>query len=80
MATTVQGLDNLPPYTVMLWNQFESNPTLMYNLFQSTVRPGGRTYHSDVAMDMSSAKFSYALRYWLIESTSIVYCGDWEIN
>lgn len=64
MTSQQQGLENIPAYTVIDWGDFEAHPGLMYNLFEPTVRPGGRTYTSEVVMDMSAAKFNTELRYW----------------
>ncbi|KAK3102161.1 hypothetical protein FSP39_009240 [Pinctada imbricata] len=58
MTSQQQGMENIPAYTVIDWADFEAHPRLMYNLFEPTIRPGGRTYTSEVVMDMSASKFN----------------------
>ena len=64
MSTEAIDLDlrEVPPYTAVLWNQFEQDPRIMYDLFERTIRPGGQTYQSDKVFDMSTAKLNIALR------------------
>ncbi|XP_033762617.1 uncharacterized protein LOC117344075 [Pecten maximus] len=62
MATQTMELAGLPPYTAMLWSQFTACPPLLYNLFESTVRPGGGvSHHSDKVFDMSGSPISRKL-------------------
>ena len=54
MAAVIQGLENLPPYTLMQWDVFKNNPCLMYNLFHK-YRDGAKDrYYTEEVMDMCS--------------------------
>lgn len=62
MAAQAVELGTLPPYTALLWKEFQSCPQLMYNLFESTVRPGNVSHTSDKVFDVSGAMISHQLR------------------
>ncbi|OWF48566.1 uncharacterized protein LOC110452914 [Mizuhopecten yessoensis] len=61
MATHAAELHDLPPYTAMLWSQFQACPPLLYNLFESTVRPGDVAHQSDKVFDVSGSLISHKL-------------------
>ncbi|XP_060076787.1 uncharacterized protein LOC132556396 [Ylistrum balloti] len=61
MATQAVEICDLPPYTAMLWSQFQACPPLLYNLFESTVRPGDVSHRSDRVFDMSGSLISHKL-------------------
>lgn len=50
MATDLD-LRGLPPYSAILWEQFEQNPRIMYNLFRRVGHPA--RYESDNVIDLT---------------------------
>lgn len=45
---------DIPPISAVLWSEFAECPQIMYNLFESTLRPGGVTHKSDLVYDLSA--------------------------
>ncbi|XP_069110434.1 uncharacterized protein [Argopecten irradians] len=68
MATEAVEPSGLPPYTAMLWSQFQACPPLLYNQFESTVRPGDVSHHSNKVFDMSGALISHKLSELTVKS------------
>ena len=54
MAAGVDGLENLPPYTLIQWDKFKSNPSLMYNLFHRVKDGTTDRYYTGDVLDMCS--------------------------